>query len=125
MTIDIIHVVNRIVETGWENARRANVWKRIAEMGAWFIGGFCTGLRGEEMLLIELARNTVMIKILTAIMASHLKRDANEDKKKLMLSRLAPEAAKLFDLLSARDWNNSDPKMNSFVKDLISDKDSQ
>jgi hypothetical protein len=24
-------------------------------MGAWFIGGFCTGLRGEEMLLIELA----------------------------------------------------------------------
>jgi hypothetical protein len=29
--------------------------KRIAEMGACFIGGFCMGLRGEEMLLIELA----------------------------------------------------------------------
>jgi hypothetical protein len=29
--------------------------KKIAEMGAWFIGGFCTGLIGEEMLLIELA----------------------------------------------------------------------
>jgi hypothetical protein len=24
-------------------------------MGLWFLGGFCTGLRGEEMLLLELA----------------------------------------------------------------------
>jgi hypothetical protein len=24
-------------------------------MGAWIIGGFCVGLRGEEMLLIEFA----------------------------------------------------------------------
>jgi hypothetical protein len=65
-----------------------------------------------------------MIKNLTAITASHLKRDAKEDKKRSMLSRLAPEAAKLFDLLSAKDWGDSDPKMNSFLRDLISDKDS-
>jgi hypothetical protein len=52
-----------------------------------------------------------MIKNLTAITASHLKRDAKEDKKRLMLSRLAPEAAKLFDLLSAKDWGDSDPKI--------------
>jgi hypothetical protein len=68
--------------------------------------------------------NTVMIKNLTAITASHLKRDAKEDKKRSMLSRLAPEAAKLFDLLSARDWDDSNPKMNPFLRDLISDKDS-
>jgi hypothetical protein len=66
-----------------------------------------------------------MIKNLTAVTTSHLKRDAKEDKKQSMLSCLAPEAAKLFDLLSARDWNDSDPKMNLFVKDLISAKDSQ
>jgi hypothetical protein len=65
-----------------------------------------------------------MIKNLTAITASHLKRDAKEDKKRSMLSRLAPEAATLFDFLSAKDWNDSDPKMNPFLKDLISDKDS-
>jgi hypothetical protein len=69
--------------------------------------------------------NSVMIKNLTAITASHLKRDAKEDRKKSMLSRLAPEAAKLFDLLSARNWNDSEPRMNPFVKDLISDKDPQ
>jgi hypothetical protein len=69
--------------------------------------------------------NTIMIKNLTAITASHLKRDAKEDRKKSMLSRLAPEAAKLFDLLSAKDWNDEDPRMNSFMRDLISDKDSQ
>jgi hypothetical protein len=65
-----------------------------------------------------------MIKNLTAITASHLKREAKEDKKRSMLSRLAPEAAKLFDLLSAADWDGSDPKMTPFTEDLISDKDS-
>jgi hypothetical protein len=55
LTIDIIHAVDKILETNWENARTADARKRIAEMGAWFIAGFCTGLRGEEMLLIELA----------------------------------------------------------------------
>jgi hypothetical protein len=29
--------------------------KRAAEMGVWFICGFCSGLRGEEMVLIERA----------------------------------------------------------------------
>jgi hypothetical protein len=28
---------------------------RIAEKGVWFTGGFCTGLRGEEVVRIELA----------------------------------------------------------------------
>ena len=31
-------------------------WKgkqKIVEMGVWLSGGFCSGLRGEEMLLIE------------------------------------------------------------------------
>ena len=69
--------------------------------------------------------NTAMMRNLTAITDQQLKRDTKEDKKKSMLSRLLPEAAKLFDLLSAKDWSNSRPKMNPFMKDLCSDKDSQ
>jgi hypothetical protein len=42
-----------------------------------------------------------------------------------MLSPLSPEAAKLFSLLSAQDWQHKDPNLNSFMKRLISDKDSQ
>jgi hypothetical protein len=76
--------------------------------------------RGEDDHL-----NAAMMRNLTAITASHLRRDVRADQKKSMLSRLAPEAAKLFDMLSARDWEESAPKMNAFVKDLISDKDSQ
>jgi hypothetical protein len=69
--------------------------------------------------------NAVMMKNLTAITALHLKRDAKEDKKKSMLSGLAPEAAKLFKLLSARDWDDSNPRINPFVQELLSDKDTQ
>jgi hypothetical protein len=50
-TIDIIHAVDRILENEWDNARRTEERKHIAEMGAWFIGGFCTGLQGEDMSL--------------------------------------------------------------------------
>jgi hypothetical protein len=50
------------------------------------------------------------MKNLTAITASQLKRDAKEDKKKSMLSRLAPEAKnKIFDLFLASDWEGRDP----------------
>jgi hypothetical protein len=55
ISIDIIHAVDRILEMEWQNSRRSEEKKKIAKMGAWFIGGFCTGLRGEEMVLIKLA----------------------------------------------------------------------
>ena len=35
-----------LVSTVWER-------KKIAEMGTWLSAGFCSGLRGEEMILIE------------------------------------------------------------------------
>jgi hypothetical protein len=54
LTIDIIHAVDRLLESEWENATRLEERKRIVEMGTWYLGDFCTGLRGEEMLLIEL-----------------------------------------------------------------------
>jgi hypothetical protein len=44
VTIDVIHAVDRVLEMEWQNARRPAKRKRVAEMGTWFIGGFCTGL---------------------------------------------------------------------------------
>jgi hypothetical protein len=42
-----------------------------------------------------------------------------------MLSRLSPEAAKLFELLAARDWRDEELNMSRFVKVLVADRDSQ
>jgi hypothetical protein len=59
VTIDVFPAADRILEAEWNQAtsvaQKKRVNKRVAEMGTWFIGGFCTGLRGEEMLLIEVA----------------------------------------------------------------------
>jgi hypothetical protein len=64
-----------------------------------------------------------MIRNLTAMTASHLKRDAREERKKSMLSRMSPEAKGLFDMLAAKDWRDGNPSMNSFMKHLMADKD--
>jgi hypothetical protein len=69
--------------------------------------------------------NKAMIRNLAAMTASQLKKDSRDEKKKSMLSRLSPEAAKLFDLLAARDWTDEHPKMSKSMKDLVSDRDSQ
>lgn len=66
-----------------------------------------------------------MMRNLSAMTASALRRDEREVQKKSMLSRLSPEAAKLFPLLSAQDWEHKEPRLNSFMKQLVSDKDSQ
>jgi hypothetical protein len=55
LTIDVIHAADKILETEWGNAITKMQKRKILEMGTWFLGGFCTGLRGEEMILIELA----------------------------------------------------------------------
>jgi hypothetical protein len=54
LTVNIMQAVDRILESVWENAANAEEQKRSAEMGVLFIGGFCTGLRGKEMLQIKL-----------------------------------------------------------------------
>ena len=71
LTIDVIHAVDRLLENEWENAMRADERKTISEMGTWFIGGFCTGLRGEEMLLIELAGTAKSLDHLTDVKNAH------------------------------------------------------
>jgi hypothetical protein len=46
-----------------------------------------------------------------------------EEKKRSMLSRLTPEAESLFTLLSATDWADKKPVMNTFTRKLLVDKD--
>jgi hypothetical protein len=54
ITIDVLHAADKILEKVWKNAKmQAHKW-RACKMGAWLMGGFCTGLRGEEMLLLDM-----------------------------------------------------------------------
>jgi hypothetical protein len=53
VTIDVLHAIDSILEGEWASAKTQSDRRRICELGAWVIGGFCTGLRGEEMLLID------------------------------------------------------------------------
>jgi hypothetical protein len=54
ITIDVLHAIDKILESEWRSATTQDQKRRICEMGAWMMGGFCTGLRGEEMLLVDM-----------------------------------------------------------------------
>jgi hypothetical protein len=54
ITIDVLHAIDKILEKVWKNATTQAQKRRACEMGAWLMGGYCTGLRGEEMLLIDM-----------------------------------------------------------------------
>jgi hypothetical protein len=71
--IDVLHEADRILEGQWSGARTIAQKKRISEMGSWFLGGFCTGLRGEEMLLIELAGTANSLRHLNDEVDAHFK----------------------------------------------------
>ena len=64
LTIDVVHEIKRLLDIEWQRTptRDKKEKRRIAEIGVWFIVGFCTGLRGEEMVLIEFAgtRNSLV-----------------------------------------------------------------
>jgi hypothetical protein len=63
MTIDVIvHAIQDILYVEWGRTSDPKIKRRIAEMGAWIIGGFCVGPRGEEMLLIEFAGTARSLK---------------------------------------------------------------
>jgi hypothetical protein len=55
ISIDVLKTAEGILEMEWSRARTPAQKKRVAEMGVWYIVGFCSGLRGEEMVLIERA----------------------------------------------------------------------
>lgn len=65
ITIEVLKEIEYILEDEWEVATSYTDKLRVAEMGVWFIVGFCSGLRGEEMLLIELAGTASDLDFLT------------------------------------------------------------
>jgi hypothetical protein len=64
ITIDVLKAIECILDTEWEQAKTTKEKLVAAEMGVWFIVGFCSGLRGEEMLLIELAGTATQLSFL-------------------------------------------------------------
>jgi hypothetical protein len=66
MSIKVLHAANAILEEQWSGARTIGQKKRIAEMGA-------CGLRGKEMLTIELAGTANSLKHLEDKVNPHFK----------------------------------------------------
>ena len=48
VTIGVLHAIDAWLEAEWSCMEDPALRWKMAEMGAWNIGGFCTGLRGEE-----------------------------------------------------------------------------
>ncbi len=53
--IQFIQEIHLQLELEWNQADDVTHRRRIAELGVWFIVGFCCGMRGEKMLLLEVA----------------------------------------------------------------------
>lgn len=55
ISIEVLKKVEEILEERWAGTQCPDLRRSIALSGAWYMIGFCAGLRGEEMLIIELA----------------------------------------------------------------------
>ena len=53
LTIDLLTSVLDLLEEKWSAATVPKYQLKIYQTALWYIGGFCTALRGEEMLLVE------------------------------------------------------------------------
>jgi hypothetical protein len=62
ITIEVLHAVDKILEKEWAKAKTQEAKRKICEIGAWMMGGFCTGLRGEEMLLVDLLGTATSVR---------------------------------------------------------------
>ena len=62
--INVLKYIDESLDELWVSAVDVADRLRIAEMGTWFVVGFCTGLRGEEMLMIELEGTAQQLRFL-------------------------------------------------------------
>ena len=51
--VAVVKAIDDKLNEIWGQLETFEERKKVAEMGVWFVVGFCTGLRGEEMLQIE------------------------------------------------------------------------
>lgn len=54
LSIEEVHAIDRALKREWKHAKAKIDQKQISKIGTWINGGVCTGLRGEEMLLIDI-----------------------------------------------------------------------
>jgi hypothetical protein len=54
ITIDVLHALDDLMEKDWNVATTIKQMKRIAEIGVILVAGFCSGIRGEELLIVDL-----------------------------------------------------------------------
>ena len=66
ITIEVMKAVQELLEKRWEAATTPEEKEAVATMAVWFLVGFCVGLRGEEMLLIEFNATANSLRYLTA-----------------------------------------------------------
>ena len=52
--IEALQEVEKLLESEWVKTTTLTEQKRVSEMGVWFVVGFCTGMRGEEIVMVEL-----------------------------------------------------------------------
>jgi hypothetical protein len=71
ITIEVLHALERILEAKWQQAKLPALKRQVAEMGTWFIVGFCSGLRGEGMLLVKLAGTAGDLVFLADVVCPH------------------------------------------------------
>ena len=64
LPIKVIKQIDEMLNDLWPTLLSSEDQLRVAEMGTWFLVGFCTGLRGEEMLMIELEGTAGMLRFL-------------------------------------------------------------
>jgi len=60
----VVLAIDKMLDEVWNELEGYDEKKKVAEMGVWFVVGFCTGLRGEEMLQIEFVGTYQTIKYL-------------------------------------------------------------
>jgi hypothetical protein len=48
LSIDVLREIDKILETNWRRTTDTQMRRKVAEMGVWFTGGFCTRLRCKE-----------------------------------------------------------------------------
>ena len=71
ITIEVLHACDKVLDREWRRCDTLMAKQVVAKMDTWFVAGFCTGLRGEEMLLIEYKGTAKSLEYLRASKHPH------------------------------------------------------
>jgi hypothetical protein len=115
ITIEVLHAVDRILEKEWTKAKTQELKRRIYEIGAWMMGDCCAGLRGEEMLLVD------MLGTLTSIQRL-MKDEASDPHFKFIIigrTKGVQQDGKKFGILCVKVMKGTGLRPGAWVKRLV------